>query len=893
MPTKFRQRYLLLLVLVVSGLSISLFLNLARILPVVATVAPVEGVVKTRSATEWEQQGQNSYTIAQFEEAVSLWQQAYEVYLQSEDILSQARVLSNLALAYSQLNNWHQATEKMNASLDLFNQINQNSELNPGDKVAVLAQVWNNQGILELNQGKTPQAIASWQRAKVNYQLVADDLGVIRASINQASAFKELGFYRRAVNTLSAVEADLKQQPDSVIKATGLRSYGDILRLVGEVKRSRLVLQDSFQVLSSLDNPEEEVKTLMILGNTYPATKSKKALQIYHQGLNICRQDTNCLGTDLSLQLNLAIANLLLDTPQWQDSQKLMTSIKTKLALLPNTRTNIDRKINVANGLIKFNHQSRREKLRQVNASELLKIDNFLTEIIEQAKTIEYQKAQSYSWGLRGEIQEDLQDWYQAQKYTQQALILAQQLNAPEIIYLWQWQLGRINQGLGKRDDAIANYSRAVELLKSLSQDLVAIDPDVQYSFREGVEPVYRELVDLLLTSVPGETISQDNLETGREVIESLQLAELNNFFREACLDVQAVDIDSVDPQAAVIYPIILGDRLEVILSLPHQSLRHYTAKISQDQLETTIEQFRQSVVVRSRRQFYSPAQQLYNLLIRPALKDLVENDIQTLVFVPDGSLRNIPLGALHDGKQYLIENYNVALTPGLQLLATEGGNVKALQGRERVTPNPLEKIKLKTIAAGLTQSRQGFSALNHVNSELNKIKNTVDGVVLINQDFTSETLKQEVQDSDYPIVHIATHGQFSSSIEDTFLLTWNDRLGINQLDSILQTRNLQSEKAIELLVLSACETATGDKRAALGLAGMAVRAGARSTLATLWSINDRATTQLMSNFYDRLSDQHLTKAQAVRQAQLSILHSPGYEHPFYWAAYVLLGNWL
>ena len=96
-----------------------------------------------------------------------------------------------------------------------------------------------------------------------------------------------------------------------------------------------------------------------------------------------------------------------------------------------------------------------------------------------------------------------------------------------------------------------------------------------------------------------------------------------------------------------------------------------------------------------------------------------------------------------------------------------------------------------------------------------------------------------------------------------------------------LQTRNPSQEEAIELLVLSACETASGDKRAALGLAGMAVRAGARSTLATLWSVNDRATAKLMSDFYDELSNRHLTKANAVRQAQLSLLHTRGYEHPF------------
>ena len=384
-------------------------------------------------------------------------------------------------------------------------------------------------------------------------------------------------------------------------------------------------------------------------------------------------------------------------------------------------------------------------------------------------------------------------------------------------------------------------------------------------------------MVSLLLEAEPGTEISQANLEGGREVIESLQLAELNNFFREACLDARAVDVDSLDRHAAIIYPIILSDRLEVILSLPNQPLKHYSAKIPQAKLEKIITRFRHNIVVRSRRHFYRPAQQLYNLLITPAIEDLVSNDINTLVFIPDGSLRNIPLGALYDGKKFLIEDYSLALTPGLQLLS----------------PQPLQQVQLKTIAAGLTKRRQGFSALDYVNSELKGIKSSVNSVTLLDQNFTAQALQDEIKFSNHPIVHIATHGQFGSSLEDTFLLAWDDRININELDNILQTRNPQQKNAIELLVLSACETASGDKWAALGLAGMAVRAGAKSTLATLWSVNDRATSEMMSEFYHELADKKLPKAEAVRQAQLHLLNDSWHRHPFYWAPYVLLGNWL
>jgi len=142
--------------------------------------------------------------------------------------------------------------------------------------------------------------------------------------------------------------------------------------------------------------------------------------------------------------------------------------------------------------------------------------------------------------------------------------------------------------------------------------------------------------------------------------------------------------------------------------------------------------------------------------------------------------------------------------------------------------------------------------------------------------------------------VHLATHGQFSSNLEDTFILTWSDRISINQLNNLLRGADVNRQRPIELLVMSACQTAAGDQRAALGLAGMAVQAGARSTLASLWSVDDQATSELMVRFYQELAKGNVTKAESLRQAELAMLHHPEsyLQRPFYWAAFVLLGNW-
>ncbi|MEM9509585.1 MAG: CHAT domain-containing protein, partial [Cyanobacteria bacterium P01_E01_bin.35] len=272
------------------------------------------------------------------------------------------------------------------------------------------------------------------------------------------------------------------------------------------------------------------------------------------------------------------------------------------------------------------------------------------------------------------------------------------------------------------------------------------------------------------------------------------------------------------------------------------------------------------------------PNQTFYNWLIRPFEDQLQQQQTKTLVFILDGVMRGIPVASLYDGKQYLIEKYQLALTPGLQLL----------------TSRALAADSLQTVAAGLTQSRQGFDSLPNVATEVSEIATLVPTSVLLDQNFTRDRLQTQVTNQPYPIVHLATHGQFSSRVEETFLLTWEDRIKVQDLDQLLQDRDFTKKNTpIELLILSACQTATGDKQAALGLAGVAVRSGARSTLATLWSVQDNSTAKLMIEFYRALKIPGTTKAQALRQAQLRLLQDPQYQHPFYWSAFVLVGNWL
>ncbi|MGK7876852.1 MAG: CHAT domain-containing protein [Xenococcaceae cyanobacterium] len=840
------------------------------VLSVAAKTPTANPIVQSQAnAVEQEQRGRELYLTGDLAAAAIAWQQAVQAYGAMGDGLSQARVLSNLSVAYQQLGKWPEATQAITDSLNLL-QTGEWGTLTAHTRV--LAQALNTQGILQLALGQSEQALDTWQLAADTYAQAEDDVGIIRSQINQAQALQALGLYRRALKVLTKVNQALETQPEQHLKAVGLRIFGNILCIIGELKQSRQVLEQSLAIAQRLESREDIGAALLGLGNTARASgDSQGALEFYEQGLTVST------STSRQVQIKLAQLSLLLETEQWEAAEALWPKIQPNLGNLPPSHATIYAQINFARSLTRLKQAQMTDRVSLTNPPSWMAIAQLLAGSVQQAKNLGDKRAQAYALGNLGEVYEQTQQWSMAQDLTEQALLLAQGINAPDIAYRWQWQLGRILKTKGNSQRAIAAYSEAVNTLKSLSSDLVAVNPDVQFSFRDSVEPVYRELVSLLLQ--PDSAQSQNNLAKARDVIESLQLAELDNFFREACLDAQPVQIDRVDRQAAVIYPIILSDRLEVILSLPQQSLRHYTTPISADELERVIDKLRQTLVIRSRRQFFAPSQKLYDWLIRPAAADLAKSGVKTLVFVLDGPLRNIPMATLHDGEQYLIEQYSIALTPGLQLL----------------DPRALQKVELKTLAAGLTEQRQNFPPLDYVAQELEQIKAKVSSIVLLDRAFTKEALREEIEFSTFPVVHIATHGQFSSNLAETFILAWDSPISISQLDNILQARSPSREEAIELLVLSACETAAGDKRAALGLAGMAVRSGARSTMATLWSVNDQATAEFMSKFYEELAEKKVTKAEALRQAQLTLLKTGyrWYGHPFYWAPYVLLGNWL
>ncbi len=487
----------------------------------------------------------------------------------------------------------------------------------------------------------------------------------------------------------------------------------------------------------------------------------------------------------------------------------------------------------------------------------------------------------AYGLGYIGEMYEQEGRKEEALKYTGQALQATLGIERDDILYRLQWQAGRILRDLGREDEAITAYRQAVATIQNVRSRLMSSPLRRRLSFREFVGDLYYQLADLLLRRAGRVQISdaQADLLAARDTVEQLKAVELEDYFQDECvtaLKEKKLSLDrKIDTHTAALYPIILQDRLELLLSLPDE-IRRISVPVDANTLTQEARLLRQALETYRGTRYLVHARRLYDWLIRPWKEVLRERDIDTLVFLPDGALRLIPISTLHDGEHHLIEGFAIATSPGLIL----------------TDPKPIGRDSPQVLLSGLSEAVQGYSALPAVEAELEALQKLFGGRQIKDREFVKLRLKTELEQSPYSIVHIATHGEIESDVRKSYLLTYDDKLTMDELEDYVSRTRYRVE-GVELLTLSACRTAVGDDRAALGLAGIALKAGARSAVATLWSISDEATSQLIPRFYEKLLKSGLSKAQALQQTQREMLESGRFSHPGYWAPYLLVGNWL
>jgi CHAT domain-containing protein len=458
-----------------------------------------------------------------------------------------------------------------------------------------------------------------------------------------------------------------------------------------------------------------------------------------------------------------------------------------------------------------------------------------------------------------------------ALEHTRRAALIAQRAALRDQQYRFEWQLGRLLRDRGRTADAALAYSAAVATLDSTAVAAAT----TRRGFRRYVLPLYEEYADLMLAETRGRSDERATatLRVVQRHLEALRLAEVRNYFENQCSVPVAAAAGPAAAGTVVVYPMLFADRLELLVSTA-TDLRQITVDVSGVELTAVVNLLRGGLERGGAdRAYLTQARTLYDWIIKPLDALLAAAQPATLVLVPDGPLRTIPLAVLHDGERFLVERYAVATTPGLSLIGASSAA-------------PVSRV----LVGGLVEPTAGFAGLPFVAEELRSIERSFPTRVYTDDAFRTATLEREIVAGGYSIVHLATHAQFEADYRRSFLLAHDDVITMDRLEDVMGSQRF-TDRPVELLVLSACQTAVGDERAALGLAGVAVKAGVRSALASLWAVNDESTARLIGEFYRRLAAGE-SKATALRGAQLLLLNDERYSHPVFWAPFLMIGDW-
>jgi CHAT domain-containing protein len=779
--------------------------------------------------------------------------------------------------------------------------------------------------------GELQQAIDVFDRLLSSYTALQDNAQRSRILTEKAQTLADLGQYQRAIALLcetpsfatcrgDSALALAQQSNDALAEAATFGSLGTVYYLQGNYDLALTALQRSQAIAQRINNIDYLMSIREHLGNLYSslAMRDARYLKFAMQAQDQASVQRFQQRRDQHYQQAIAAFSQSLDLAQQQ--QDVPSQVRARLGLmlptgrqlsklgpkeldetttaiqqLPNSREKAYALIKLAGSLAQLAANS--DVGLASDYCPNIDIQPYLKGARDVAQAIGDRETESFAIGLLGHQAECGGDPTAALNLTQQAALLT---TRDEVRYLWEWQAGRILQAKQQPIAALAAYDRAVTNLSQIQGNIAAANRDLRLDFQENSEAIYRQLATLRFAQADQQTPQQQQtpLALAASALDGLRLVELQNYLGSQCeIPIAPASLTAANAKTATFQSLLLDDRLVILARLPEangtSTLKFHQVALDRLAVTHRVNQFRRQLEQRSDRenQFEASAQELYRWFIQPFEADLEARSIRTLVFVQDDILRTVPMAALSDGERFLVEDYEIANTASLQL----------------PRPQPQRDYQTQILAFGLTQpaaidEKTFFSPLGSVQTEVATIQKVIDrSNGFLDQDFTPERLQTELKRSRPRILHLATHARFGFDARETFLVTgraasqaFNAVLSLNDLDKLLRS-NQSDALPLELLALTGCDTAAGSSRDALGIAGVAVQAGAQSAIASLWQIDDAATAKLVVQFYQNLRNS-MSKSAALQKAQRSWLKANptgSYRHPGYWAPFILVGNWL
>lgn len=851
-------------------------------------------------------QGEIFFQQSDYAQAIAAYELSLALFQSLEDQRGEAQLLNNLGVVQQRLGQYSQASTTYQQALTRLDASPQ-----PERHEDLRGIILTNQGDLYRMLRQFPQALAVYEQALAIHRQRGDRLREGATLNNLGAVYRSLRDYQQALQA--------HQQALAVFeRLAAVDSSPDTQQLVEQYQQLLTTArQMNEQAGAAAADPARLQESLARYG---------QALDQYDQALGVLQElgEQVAAGTTLN-QMGL-VAHQLEDYPQAQayyqqalDIFREMGDRQGEAAALSNLGLVLTRQGNDAAALEFYGQALAIQRQIQDTSGEAITWGNVGALMLRQQRPaiaiLCYKQSVNLTEQIRQsvrplplEVQQSYTDTVAATYRTLADLLLQQDrvLEAQQVLELLKVQeledyLQNVRGNgpnlagldyLPPEQDILALYDQAIAQGQELSQ-LRAIPPGDR-------TPQQQQRLAELVANQQTLMVGFDNFLNHPEVLAAVD--RLSRTARRQNLDLEQLNAlrDNLRTLegAVLIYPLILDDRLELILVTPDAPPIRRTVPVGRSELNGAIAEFRLLLTNPVPRPLETEtAQQLYQYLIQPLEDDLQQAGATTLLYAPDGQLRYIPLAALHDGEQWLVQRFRI-------------NHITAASLTDFDTP-PDETMKV--LAGAFTEgsvsfqvgTRQfSFGGLPFAGVEVNSIAAAIPGTTtLFDEAFSPQTTIPYMDD--YSIVHLATHAEFVSGLPDeSFILFGNgDRITLRDI----ATWSLPN---VNLVVLSACQTAVGGElgngEEVLGFGYQIQRTGARAAIASLWSVNDGGTQALMTAFYAALK-RGLPKAEALRQAQISLItggdemrESPVAPQtslqlnlPYYWAPFILIGNGL
>jgi CHAT domain-containing protein len=750
---------------------------------------------------------------------------------------------------------------------------------------AVQHKQWQERVNQLVQEGQYADAVTLINHISKNFHQTSKDYLI--SQIMKANIFKLMGRHKKALFLLAPIISMIQHKSSPELYVRYYNTKGNILVSLSKPEEASKMFERSLKFARQSRDLQLVCEVLNEIGLLYYAYSNypgyiNKSIETFEEAIRYSNSiQTNTAKHRLfhaQLMIHLARA-LMAQDGKYQKVDKLKQIDKAfdYVSRLTDTYQKARQLFKIVDLYEKIAKQN--QPLRDTYLKRAYRIYQHISAMNQHIKD---DRLASLVFSRQAALYETANQLDDAISLTRQSLFYAQKIKASHKLYKLHWQLGRLYQKKGNIDTAIPQYEKAIEILSPIRQQVYHSDLNHKNVFNQKIKPVYLELAEIYFekanASSPNSKIYNTNIRNTWITMDKVKMAELEDIFQDECVSSKKENYlklgESLGP-VAVLYVIPFQTQPGVIMYLP-DGFKHFRLDVDTQRFNQTIQKLRHSI--QSFEDFESYATLLYKWIITPIYADLKRQKVETLVVASDGALRTLPFSVfLSPDETFLIEEFEIVTIPALHLTRTAITN--------RASPS----IMLCGISKKKVIGKTIFPALPRVVQELEEINKIVSGEIFLNESFSQKNMTQNLLQKKYTIIHMATHGEFGGTPERTFLLTHDKRLNMNSLEQLIK---LSRSSSIDLLTLSACQTALGDERAAFGLAGIAVKAGVNCAIATLWSVDDFSSQRIITDFYKNAYRHKMSKAKALQQAQISLINEIQYWQPLFWAAFLLIGNW-